>query len=190
MDYRYYRVVTLGLLAIRGGDIRDAKARLADLESLRPDTHPEFIELATIHRNLLDAEILIAENDYEKAIEILIDTPRWEILRFHPSFVMPYSSPYLKDILARAYTHCGEHEKAIAEYEWLTTIGPERKLCPLIHPLYHYRLALLYEEKGRAAEAIERYERFLSTWIYADSARSEIVDAKGRLARLKGAGGE
>jgi tetratricopeptide (TPR) repeat protein len=189
MDYRYYRAFALGLLAIKEGNIQAAKARLIDLESLSSEIHPEFIELATILRYMLDAEILIAEKDYEKAIEILESSPRWEIPRFNPSFVMPYNSPYLKDVLARAYTQCGEHEKAIAEYEWLTTIGPERELCPLIHPLYHYRLALLYEETGRAAEAIERYQRFLDTWIYADADRPEIVDARSRLARLKNDGG-
>jgi len=186
MDYQYYRVFTLGLLAIKEGDILTAKARLADLESMSSDIHTEFIELATILRDMLAAEILIADDDLERAIEILRDSPRWEIRRFHPSYVLPYSSPYQKDILARAYTHCGEYAKAIAEYEWLTSIGPERGLCPLIHPLYHYRLALLYEETGQGARAIERYERFLDTWIHADPDRPEIVDAKTRLTRLRG----
>jgi serine/threonine protein kinase/tetratricopeptide (TPR) repeat protein len=190
INYEYYHVFLLGMLAIKEGDIQAAKARLTDLESLSHDIHKEYIELAAILRNMLEAEILMARDDYEKAIEILESSPRWEIPRFHPSFVLPYSSPYIKDILARAYVQCGEHEKAIAEYEWLTAVGPERELCPLIHPLYHYRLALLYEETGRFSEAIERYERFLSTWIYADSSRPEISDARARLARLKSAGGE
>ncbi len=186
MDYRYYRAFASGMLAIKEGNITAAKARLTDLESLSSDVHPDFIELATIQRSMLAAEILMAENNYEKAIEVLEDSPRWEIPRFHPSFVLPYSSPYLKDDLARAYVKLGEHEKAIAEYEWLTTVGPERELCPLIHPLYHYRLALLYEETGQDSRAVERYERFLSTWIYADPGRPEIVDAKTRLTRLRG----
>ncbi len=188
MDYRYTRAFSLGMFALREGDIEVAKARLVDLESLSPKIHPIFIDVATIYHNILAAEILIAENDYEKAIELLESSPRWKLPRFHPFFVMPYSIPYQKDILARAYTQRGEHEKAIAEYEWLTSIVPERRLCPLIHPLYHYRLALLYEETGQGTRAADRYERFLDTWIYAGADRPEIVDAKARLARLQGAG--
>jgi tetratricopeptide (TPR) repeat protein len=187
MDYRYYRFFALGMLAIREGDVRAARARLADLQSLDLGIHVQFDELTKILRNMLEAEILMAGNEHGRAIEMLEGSPRWEIPRFHPSFVMPYSAPYLKDILARAYTHIGEHEKAIAEYEWLTTAGPERRLCPLIHPLYHYRLALLYEETGRGDRAVERYERFLGSWIHADPDRPEIADAKARLARLRNA---
>ncbi len=190
MDYRYYRAFACGMLAIKGGDITIAKARLMDLESLSSDIHSDFIELAMICSNLLRAEILFMEDKDEEGIEILERTPRWEIPRFHPSFILPYSSPYLKDILARAYVRSGEREKAIAEYEWLTMIGPERELCPLIHPLYHYRLALLYEETGQEARAAERYERFLNTWIYAGADRPEIVDAKARLAMLRGGAGQ
>jgi serine/threonine protein kinase/tetratricopeptide (TPR) repeat protein len=184
-DFRYYGAFGLGLLAVKEGDIETAKARLRDLESLSSDIHPFFSELSVIQRNMLAAEISVAENDYEKAIEILESSPRWETPRFHPSFILPYAVPYIKDILPRLYAQRGEHEKAIAEYEWLTTIGPERKLCPFIHPLYHYRLALLYEETGQNARALERYERFLGAWIHADPDRPEIVDARARLARLK-----
>jgi tetratricopeptide (TPR) repeat protein/predicted Ser/Thr protein kinase len=185
MDYRYTRAFSLGMFALKEGDIEAAKARLIDLESLSPEIHPKFIDVAKIYHNILAAEILIAENDYGSAIELLESSPRWRMPRFHPSFVMPYSIPYQKDILARAYAHSGEHEKAIAEYEWLTTIGPERRLCPLIHPLYHYRLALLYEETGQDARAVERYERFLETWTQSAADRPEIEDAKTRLARLQ-----
>jgi len=186
MDCQYSRAFGLGLLALKEGDVQAAKARLIDLESLRPGIKPMFIDLAKIYRGTLEAEIFIAQNDYEKAIEVLRDSPHWEMPRFSPEFVLPYHSLYLKDILPRAYAHCGEREKAIAEYERLTTIGPSRKLCPLIHPLYHYRLALLYEETGQDARAVERYERFLATWMQAGADRPEIKDAKARLARLKG----
>jgi tetratricopeptide (TPR) repeat protein len=188
MDYRHYRAFARGMLAVRERDFVTAKARLTDLESFSSAVHPQYMNLAVIQQNMLAAEILIAEVDYKRAVEILEESPRWEIPRFVPAFIMPYSSPYIKDILARLYEQIGEHEKAITEYEWLTTVGPQRELCPLIHPLYHYRLALLYERTGRSKLAVERYERFLDTWIHAAAGRPEIVDAKARLARLQGEG--
>jgi tetratricopeptide (TPR) repeat protein len=186
MDYRYSCTFALGLLEVKEGDIDAARARLAGLESLASDIHPQYADLTKIFRDMLRAEIFLAGDEYDKAIGILEQSPRWEIPRFSPSFVVPYSAPYLKDVLARAYTRRGEYEKAIAVYEWLTTIGPERELCPLIHPLYHYRLALLYEQTGRGRLAAERYQRFLDTWIHADPDREEIVDARTRLERLRG----
>jgi len=119
---------------------------------------------------------------------------------------MRYNLPFLKDVLARACSENGEPDKAIAEYERLITFDPEsrerRLIHPkyhyrlaklyeekgrsrLIHPKYHYRLAKLYEEKGRSEEAIEQYERFLEIWKDADADLPGLIDAKERLARLQ-----
>ncbi|UCF04641.1 MAG: tetratricopeptide repeat protein, partial [bacterium] len=185
MDYELFRASARCLLHIQEGDLSSAKARLAEFESLMRGINPNFADIASIYRSMLEAKILMAEADYTGATRVLDEAPRWRIPRFHPTYVMPYNILILKDIAAQAYIHSGKPEKAIAEYEWLTAIGPERKLCPLIHPLYHYRLALLYEENGQPAKAAERYERFLAAWILADRSEPEIIDAKQRLERLK-----
>jgi tetratricopeptide (TPR) repeat protein len=132
---------------------------------------------------VLASEILLAENLPEKAIETLNQSPRFGFLS--PGLiVIVYNFPYLKDVAARAYIKMGEVGKAIAEYERLTTFDPKQPERRLIHPLYYYRLAKLYEQKGNRAKARARYERFLELWKDADPGQPEVNDARARLAAL------
>jgi tetratricopeptide (TPR) repeat protein len=78
----------------------------------------------------------------------------------------------------------GSVDKAVAEYERLITFDPKKEQRTLIHPLYYYRLAKLYEQKGLKAKAVERYKRFLNLWKDADPALSEVEEAKRRLVGL------
>ena len=92
------------------------------------------------------------------------------------------NQPFLKDVLARAYWKKGDLDKAISEYKRLMTIDPKNQLRFLIHPLYHYRLGRIYEEKSEKALAREQYQKFLEFWRDADPGHPEIADAKKRLA--------
>jgi hypothetical protein len=64
-------------------------------------------------------------------------------------------------------------------------IGPSHTNRRFVHPLYHYRMAQVYEKKGATAEAIAEYERFQKLWQKADPHRPELVDTRTRLAHLK-----
>ncbi|MFB0564306.1 MAG: tol-pal system YbgF family protein [Candidatus Aminicenantaceae bacterium] len=79
----------------------------------------------------------------------------------------------------------GELYKAIAEYEWIITFDPKSEGRYLIHPIYYYWLAKLYEQKDWKANAIEHYEKFLDLWKDADPGIPEVEDGKKRLAGLK-----
>ena len=91
----------------------------------------------------------------------------------------------MRDVAARAYQKKGELDRAIAEYEKLMTFDPESENRLLIPPVYHFRQAKLYEQKGWEGKAIEHYEEFLDLWIDADPGLHELEDVRERLARLK-----
>jgi serine/threonine protein kinase/tetratricopeptide (TPR) repeat protein len=59
-------------------------------------------------------------------------------------------------------------------------------LRPLHYPKSFNLLGKIYEKKGNTKIAIENYEKFLDLWKDADPDIPELIDAKERLAKLKG----
>jgi len=99
--------------------------------------------------------------------------------------VVSYNTPFFKDVLARAYWKKGELDKAVAEYRKLMTIDPGNRVRYLIHPLYHYRLGRILEEKGNRGGAAVEYRIFLEYWKDADKTHPELADARKRLTALE-----
>ena len=177
-----------GLIDLKEGNLGEARNRAARVKTLMPLIVPNQRERVMFDLNVLEAEIWLAEGNPEQVIAAL--SPE-SLSRMRPPGLqntvdlIGYNIPTLKDVLARAYKQTGNLDDAITEYERLISFDPDSKARYLIHPLYHFRLAKLYEERGWRGKAIDQYEKFLDLWKNADPGRVEVGNAKKRLAELK-----
>jgi len=175
----------LGLIYIKKGDINAAKSKLKEarvrLARLKENQDPDYTQtLFTL--NLFQMELLLAEGAFKEAISIGEKNTNIEVrLAWR---IIKWNLPFQQDALARAYVAIGESDKAIQVYENLVTFTPGKTDLRLINPIYHYRLAKLYEEKGWPGKAIEQYQKLLEIWKHADSGLPEMVDTKARLTAL------
>jgi tetratricopeptide (TPR) repeat protein len=177
----------LAMLDLQEGNLDSAKLRLAEGRSIISEIpKPRYKEWAIYFYNLLEGEILMTEGFYSKAISLFeneksVVSPSVQSVHL----TITHNFPFTRDILARAYIQNGELDKAIQEYESLTSLDRLSVHQRLIHPLYYYRAALLYEQKGWVGKAIEKYERFLNLWKDADPGMVEVEDARERLFGLE-----
>ena len=183
LEFRMFVNLFLGFLELKEGKLDSISSRLTEIESQLPNVIPLFKNWIQFGYDILQGEVLLAEGSLNQAIAYLekaAPVGKPPLMQF----MDPYNYPFIKDVLARAYQRKGELDKAIAEYERLVTFDPGCEGRCLIHPLYHYRLAKLYEEKDWDGKAIEHYEKFLDFWKDADPGITEVEDAKKRLAEL------
>ncbi len=166
------------------GNLSAAKAILAKAEEGRAAQGGTPVAVMSEMIDLLHLRILAAEGDLEGARALLIrERPAPQIFQGFLTLI-PSCFPMDRDDLARIYVRQGKRDDAIAQYKILTVIGPDHRNRDLVYPLYHYRLAKLYEESGRPAEARVEYERFLKILEKADKESPEMADARKRSAAL------
>jgi len=184
--YQAYYSFYLGLIDLKQGKIDSAKSRLAEVKSQLPKVGSSTKVRLKFRYDFLSAEVLLAEDSFDRAISVWEKTSPLGMTRsMFTWYILTYNAPFLKDVLARAYRKKGEIDKAITEYERLITFDSQSPERFLIHPKYHYRLAILYEEKGWEGKAIEEYQKFLDLWKNADPDIPEVIDAKKQLASLQ-----
>ena len=171
-----------GYIELEEGRYDSAKIKLSELNYALTDLSETERKRTKFYHDLFHAEILLSEKFFENAVKVCKDAA---------SLGRPYAPPYIpliehnipfqKDVLARICHHTGQIDKAIVEYRRLIHFDRSRKERWLIHPVYYYRLALLYEQQGKDDKARANYERFLDLWKDADPGFSEVEDARKRL---------
>jgi tetratricopeptide (TPR) repeat protein len=135
---------------------------------------------------MLRAEIDIAKKKTEDALKMLD----------HVSVLTRPDSPNCRILHSRIDIQKEDLDKAIEEYQGLyddittmfSTEGGSLFTYLLERSRVYSHIARLYEQKGDRRQAILSYQKALEQWKNADKDLPELVDAKERLAKLKGEG--
>ncbi len=155
---RYLR----GTVDLAQGRLGEAEAAWREADALLPKVRRVNANMMGLVLGLFHAEIALAGGDADKALELAAKAPEVGTPPNIRDILPYYNVPFEKDVAARAYVKKGETDKAVAEYERLTTFDPRRPGRALIRPVYYDRLAQLYAKQGRADKAAAARARFLS----------------------------
>jgi serine/threonine protein kinase/tetratricopeptide (TPR) repeat protein len=179
--------IVQGRLDLKEGRVDRAEARVEEARSAfdtAPDTTSDRYLYTKDDLLLFEAEILLAKGLADEAIAVCRKRAPVPVPTLGSDMMFFYNANCNRDVLARAFVQKGDLDQAIAEYEKLVTFDPTNKARKLINPLFHYRLARLYEDEGRAADAARSYERFLEICEDAGPELTQLDDARRRLAAL------
>jgi serine/threonine protein kinase/Tfp pilus assembly protein PilF len=185
----HYRLC-LGYLDLKLNQLDAAHTKLTEVQTIlgQPDDFNK-IEISFYH-DLLRAEVFIAQDRAENAIEICsqlkpleFGTPMGEVVQ---SDFLYYNLPFPRDVLARAYIQISETGKAITEYERLMDVTDlQNKERRLIRPEFHYRLAQLYEKQGKISKAIRHYKRYVNIGNITGRYLVHIINAEEMIAKMR-----
>jgi serine/threonine protein kinase/Tfp pilus assembly protein PilF len=176
----------LGLDDVRAGRLEQAKARLAELDKARASDKkdPSLFWIDNSYLFLL-SEIELTQGRGAEAAEAFKKMGETTIVIGAIGTLLQNNIPLINDIPARGWAAAGDKEKALAEYEGLTSANPMARRQQLIHPFSRLRLAHLYEEKGERVKALAQYEALALIWKNSDPGLAPVAEAGERLAALK-----
>jgi tetratricopeptide (TPR) repeat protein/TolB-like protein len=184
--YKAYMAWRLGVLALEEGQIGLAKTKISEMKALLPQVEGKNKDRIMTLCDLLQGEALLAQEDPDGALASGQKACGQEASAKYTGYSWQFNAniSHSMDLVARVFAKKGDVAKAISEYERLLKIPFTYKSVYFVHPLYHYRLAILYEKAGKAAKARAQFEKFLELWKNADPGRPEVEDARNRLSRL------
>ncbi|MFC2168857.1 tol-pal system YbgF family protein, partial [Acidobacteriota bacterium] len=87
--------------------------------------------------------------------------------------------------LALAYYRSGDLNKALLEYERISSLTTGRLERGVLYTNSFYMLGLIYEQLADTVKSKANYEKFLTILKDADPGLPEVEDAKKRLAGLR-----
>jgi serine/threonine protein kinase/Tfp pilus assembly protein PilF len=174
-----------GLYELKTMGPQAARTRLAEVKTLLSGATTEretgFMKQAYYH---LSSEILLAEGRLEDAVSDYENTPRAAVDFVNINSLTYVNIPFGDDFKARILIARGDIDAAIAEYKRI--LLPENTEGHLVHPFARYKLAKLFEQKGRSAEARQEYQKVAAVWADADPELKPVKDVRSRLAALVG----
>jgi serine/threonine protein kinase/Tfp pilus assembly protein PilF len=177
----------LGLDDLRGNRLERAKARLAEIDKARaPEKKDPSVFWINNSYHFLLSEIELKQGRGNEAAEAFKKMGETLIVIGEIGTLLQNNIPLINDFPARGWVVAGDRDRAIAEYERLTSTDPMARRQQLIHPFSRLRLARLYEEKGERAKALTEYEKLGSIWKETDPGLAPVEEARARLAALKG----
>jgi tetratricopeptide (TPR) repeat protein len=167
------------------GRVGDAEALYREYEPLIPKYFRKKGQKICICSNaaLPAGKIALAKRDGPEAIRQLEESlreMRGEDFQFEPNS----DHAYILDALGDAYSLGGRLDKAAGTYARIRELQNGRVDWGAVYARSYYKLAKVYEQMGKKAEAAEKYRKFLDLWKDADPGLPEVADAKKRLAAL------
>jgi tetratricopeptide (TPR) repeat protein len=167
-----------GLACLEINSIEEAKKEVLELRELnQTGIHKKAIR----YYHHLVGMMELKKDNVSKAIEYFK-----EAISLLPSQCDPDDMhAFFIDSLASAYYKSGDLEKALKEYERITTLTTGRLFFGDIYAKSFYMLGKIAEQEGDKGRAIENYRKFLDLWKDADPGTPEVEDARKRLAALK-----
>ena len=165
-----------GLLSARDGHAARAEQVAGELErSGKPDT------LARAFASAIRARLHFVLQDW-RAAGLALDSARVRVVSIasHVSPIM--SQGYLSFLRAETFRHSAAEEDALRWYD----VAWRHSVFNLVYlPPGLFRRGQIEERRGRGAEAVAHYSRFLEFWSSPDSIFSPMADsARVALQRL------
>ncbi|MCF7885526.1 MAG: protein kinase [Candidatus Marinimicrobia bacterium] len=140
---------------------------------------------ANFYYNYIYPRKLITLGAHQRAIDFCKENIKLNIrMTSNPESYIFYNFTR-KNMLALAYLKNGNIDKAIEEYKKILQPNPKRNDLRLIHPQFHYELALAYQQKDQPAKALEHYREFLQLWKQSSRNFPEIENAREAISKLE-----
>lgn len=188
--HSFERDLVAGFAAVREGRLEAARGKVDAATAAWPESkgfrlgRDRVLERALMS---LRADVLLLEGKPAEAMAFMDKEFKLSIPGFgRPVFPFNYlflNFPLDQDVQARAYEKAGNIDKAIEAYQKLIHFDPQSQDRRMHNPVYHYRLAKLYDSKGFKDRAQGEYQKLLELWKDADPGIPELIDAKKRLGR-------
>ena len=133
--------------------------------------------------NHLQVKFLLAQDHATEALNVFQSfSPRYSFHFYEKKIIENLIIE--KDIRARCYNKMNRIKDAINEYENLIYRKEDKYKVWVNNPIYHYRLAKLYENQNFFSNALKEYKIFQSICKNGDESDNSLIDCKNKIVEL------